>query len=236
MSPPSKPKHRRSLASGLAIAICLLGLAASLLPAQPAAAGGGIAITMENMFVPLGKRAEKVFDGVTQISASASGRPADLTPSNNASGLPVVTPSSGTGIVLGGRETTEWIGLSAFWDLNRNWRLLGGAHTTLINGAPLFKFDGSIAFLLPMPDTVPIQPYLYFGAVPVISTTPDVPAFGFNLNGGLGLDYLWNNSLFAQIRLNAYFLSAYSEADNKDKDLQWFPGSFSISAGMGMLF
>lgn len=215
--------------------MCLLCLGATWLP-TPARAGAGVAITLENMFVPLGKQTEKVFDGTTPISASVSPLPSGAVQSSNPQGQTVVIPAAGTSAVLAGRQTAEWVGLSAFFDLNANWRLLGSAHTTLLEGRPLFKFEGALAVMLPVPATVPLQPYLFLGAVPVISAVPDIPVLGFNLSGGLGVDYVWNNAVYAQIRLNTYFLSIYGEDTNNQLNLHWMPASFSLSAGMGILF
>ena len=221
---------RPSASSSLALPLACLLLAASALAATPALAGSGIAISIENMFVPMGKQVEKVYDGSAQISASASPLPADSKTVTDSQGKTTAVPPAGSKIIVPGRQTTEWIGLSGFFDLNRNWRLLGGAHTTLLGGKPLFKLDASIAFLLPVPDIVPLQPYVFFGATPVISASDIVPPFGFNLHGGLGVDFVWNNTLFTSIKLNVYMLSIYGEKINNDLNLHWQPASFSLSA------
>lgn len=198
-----------------------------LLMAAPAWAGSGLAISLENIFVPMGKRVEKVYDGVDSTPPVDENTPGSI-------------PPAGTIDKAFGRETTEWFGLSGFIDLNRNWRLLGGAHTTLLGNHPLFKFDGALAFVLEMPDTVPLLPYFYIGATPVLSAHPDIPTFGFNLHSGVGVDVLWNNTLYTSVRANLYMLSIYGEKLNLDAEgglgLHWQPASWSISAGMGYLF
>lgn len=185
--------------------ICALVGALSFLLAAPVQAGTGLAISLENLYVPLGKQVER---------------------------LDTTTGATSVGF---GRESTEWIGLSGFYDLNSNWRILYGLHTTILD-KPLFKFDGALAVMLPMPAQVPLQPYFFLGGSPVISTTSAVPPFGFNLHAGLGVDTLWNNKLYTQARLNMYMLSIYGEEQNRDLNLQWFPASFSLSAGMGYIF
>lgn len=190
----------------------------ALLTSPAALAGSGVAISLENLFVPLGKQVERQ----------------DPTPS----------ASPGTRQIGPGRETTEWIGLSGFFDLNRNWRVLYGAHATLL-GSPMFKLDGSIAFMLEMPANVPLQPYIFLGATPVISTRSDLPPVGVTVHSGLGVDFLWNNTLYTQVRLNVYMLSLYGQESsgsgtatniNDRLNLRWNPASFSLSAGMGYLF
>lgn len=232
-----RPTLTRTLTALCTASFGLCAMLSCLYP-TPAQAGSGIAITMENLFVPMGKQVEKVYDGNTQISASISPQPAGTTTSKDAQGKEISLPPAGSSSILLGRQTTEWIGLSGFWDLNRNWRLLGGAHTTLIGGRPLFKLDGSLAFMLPVPDIIPLQPYVFLGAVPVFSTTDPavVPSFGFNLQSGLGVDFVWNNKLYATARLNLYMLSLYGEDTKKEFNLYWQPASFSFTAGMGFLF
>lgn len=142
----------------------------------------------------------------------------------------------GVAEVLPGRETTEWLGVSGFYDLNRNWRLLYGAHATLLE-RPLFKLDGSLAFMLDMADKVPLQPYFFLGATPVIAPgSPTLPPLGMSLHAGTGVDYSWNNQLYTSLRLNTYLLSVYGEEENRRLNLQWLPFSFSFSVGMGYLF
>ncbi|PKL75233.1 MAG: hypothetical protein CVV27_16430 [Candidatus Melainabacteria bacterium HGW-Melainabacteria-1] len=186
----------------------------------PAWAGSGLGISLENLFVPMGKQVERL-----------PLRDPNAQPTTGAS--PVAAPVRGIGP---GRETTEWVGLTGFVDLNRNWRLLGGAHTTLLGEGPLFKFDGALAFVFEMPSNVPLQPYLFLGASPVISANPSIPTFGLNLHSGMGVDVIWNNTLYTQVRANLYLLSIYGESANQNLNLQWLPASFSLSAGMGYLF
>lgn len=181
----------------------------SLLVLSPEAqAASGLGLSIENLFAPLGKQVRSLDPSPDATEASA--------------------------IILG-RETTEWLGLNGFLDLNINWRFLYGAHVTLLN-KPLFKFDTSIAYMMPMPDKVPVQPYIFVGAVPVVSTDNAFPQLGLNLQAGLGLDYSWNNQLLTQIRLSSYLLSLYGEEKNNELRLAWHPFSFSLSAGMGYLF
>lgn len=141
----------------------------------------------------------------------------------------------GTQAVLPGRETTEWFGISGFYDLNRNWRVLYGAHTTLLD-RPLFKLDGSLAFMLDMADKVPLQPYFFVGATPVIAISSILPPLGVTVHAGTGVDYSWNNQLYTSLRLNTYLFSLYGEDENRRLNLQWLPFSFSFSVGMGYLF
>jgi hypothetical protein len=194
----------RTTLGWLLLSAVLCGLASPI-----AQAASGVAISLENLFVPFGKQVERLNP---DPSASPAGRQ-----------------------IGAGRETTEWIGISGFFDLNRNFRVLYGAHSTLL-GSPLFKFDGSLAYVLDMPANVPIQPYFYLGATPVISTRPEIPTFGMNLHSGLGVDFIWNNTLYTQVRLNLYMLNIYGEETNQALKLQWGPASFSLSAGMGYIF
>jgi len=142
---------------------------------------------------------------------------------------------AGERTVVFGRETTEWMGVSGFLDLNRNWRWLYGGHMTWL-GFPLFKLDSSLAFMLEMPDKVPLQPYFFLGATPVIALNADYPPLGVTFQTGLGVDYSWNNQLYSSFRLNTYLYSLYGEDTNADLLLQWHPFTFSISAAVGYLF
>lgn len=150
-------------------------------------------------------------------------------------GKEVEQRSSDGGQVVPGRQTTEWVGVTGFYDLNRNWRLLGGAHGSLLQ-KPIFKLDAGIAFMLEMPDKVPVQPYIFVGATPVIATDPAFPPLGINMHGGLGLDYNWDNALYTSIRLQTYFFSLYGEEKNAELNLAWNSVSFSLSAAMGFFF
>jgi len=179
-------------------------LALLLLSTNPAVAASGLSLSIENLYAPLGKQAERL---------NAEGNLA-----------PVV-----------GRETTEWFGVAGFSDLNRNWRILYSAHTTLLS-RPMFKLDGALAFMLDMSDTLPVQPYFFLGATPVIATSPELPPFGVTMHAGTGVDYTWDNRLYTSVRLNTYLLSLYGEDRNRELNLQWLPFSFSFSVGMGYLF
>lgn len=188
--------------------LCAL-LVFSLLCFSPQAqAASGLGLSIENLFAPLGKQVRELD--------------------------PLPDDSAASKLTLG-RETTEWLGLNGFLDLNINWRFLYGAHVTLLN-QPLFKFDTSIAYMMQMPDKIPVQPYLFVGAVPVISLDNAFPQIGMNLQAGLGIDYSWNNQLLTQFRLSSYLLSLYGEEKNQALKLAWHPFSFSLSAGMGYLF
>lgn len=134
-----------------------------------------------------------------------------------------------------GRETTEWLGLTGFADINSNFRFLYGAHATLL-GQPLFKADAAMAYMLNFGEKAPLQPYFYLGATPVISTRPQIPAFGINAHAGLGVDILWNNTLYGQVQLKTYLLDIYGEDKNTELNLHWLPASFSLSAGIGYIF
>ncbi len=179
-----------------------------LLLCPEAQAASGLGLSIENLFAPLGKQVRELDPDPAATEASK--------------------------ITLG-RETTEWLGINGFMDLNINWRFLYGAHFTLLN-QPLFKFDTSIAYMMQMPEKIPVQPYIFIGAVPVISMDNAFPQIGVNLQAGLGIDYSWNNQLLTSIRLNTYLLSLYGEEKNNELKLAWHPFSFSLSAGMGYLF
>lgn len=143
---------------------------------------------------------------------------------------------TGNSSIAFGRETAEWMGISGFTDLNRNWRLLYGGHMTWL-GFPLLKLDTSLAFMLEMPDKVPLQPYFFLGASPVIAlNAKDFPPLGISFQTGLGIDYSWNNQVYSSLRLNTYLSSLYGEDTNNDLLLQWHPFTFSISVATGYLF
>ena len=134
-----------------------------------------------------------------------------------------------------GRETTEWMGVSGFLDLNRNWRWLYGGHMTWL-GFPMIKLDSALAFMLEMPDKVPLQPYFFLGASPVLAFDADFPPLGITFQTGFGVDYSWNNRVYSSFRLNTYLYSLYGEETNADLLLQWQPFTFSVSAAVGYLF
>lgn len=142
---------------------------------------------------------------------------------------------TGHATVTFGRETAEWMGVSGFWDLNPNWRWLYGAHMTWL-GFPLFKLDTSLAFMLEMPDKLPLQPYFFLGASPVIAINSDLPPLGITFQTGVGVDYSWDNRLYSSLRLNTYLYSLYGEDTNDQQNLQWNPFTFSISVSSGYLF
>lgn len=184
---------------------------------HPAQAASGLSLSLENLFAPLGKRVERV----------------TVTPTAGTEGAPATeTITRGTGF---GRETTEFIGVSGFFDLNRNWRVLYGIHGALV-GRPIFKLDGSLAFMLDMPDDVPLQPYFFLGGTPVIATDPAFPPIGLTAHAGMGVDYTWNNTLYTAIRLNTYLATLYGEEINNNLNIEWKATTFSLSASMGYLF
>lgn len=180
-----------------------------LVSIAPAQAASGVSMSLENLFAPLGKDVQRYPTGT--------------------SGDPETTF---------GRETTEWIGVTGFTDLNINWRVLYGLHTTLI-GRPLFKFSGSLAYMVNTPYPIPLRPYFFAGIDPVVSTAAQIPPFGLTLHTGLGLEYSWNNALFMQFQLRAYMMAPYGESrpfsDNAPLT-QWLPWTYSLSGGVGYLF
>lgn len=183
---------------GLALGI-YLGLT------DPAIASTGMALSLENLFAPLGKQVEQIkADGTTQT--------------------------------IFGRETTEFIGIEAFTDLNINWRVLYGVQTALV-GSPLFKLTGGVAFMINTAYPIPLRPYIMLAANPIFATpSTGLPPWGFSLYTGLGLDYSWNNQIYAQAMLRIYLLNPYALETEEKVKTNWNPGTFSLSAGMGILF
>ncbi len=184
-------------------------MALLLISGTPVYAASGVSMSLENLFAPLGK-------DVQRYPTGTSGEPETAF----------------------GRETTEWIGVTGFTDLNINWRVLYGLHTTLI-GRPLFKFSGSLAYMVNTPYPIPLRPYFFAGIDPVVSTASQIPPFGLTLHTGLGLEYSWNNALFMQFQLRAYMLAPYGESRPFPADApltQWLPWTYSLSGGVGYLF
>lgn len=135
-----------------------------------------------------------------------------------------------------GRETSEFIGIEGFTELNQNWRVLYGAQTALI-GSPLFKLTGGVAFMINTPYPIPLRPYILLAANPILATAgTGLPPWGFSLHTGLGLDYSWNNQIYAQVLLRIYLMNPYPLTTEEKVQTNWNPGSFSLSAGMGYLF
>lgn len=193
--------------------------------ALPAVADSGISLSIESLFAPMGKQVEQYPESARQAGSTSASTPSN-TPTADAT-LPVST--------VPGRETTEWLGVSGFVDINNNWRFLYGAHTTLLKQA-LFKFDGAFAFMVEPLDKIPVQTYFLLGATPVISPDPDLPSFSLTYQTGVGVNYTWNNTLYTDIRLNWYMASLVSEEENRSLGLNWSLGTFSLGVSTGLLF
>lgn len=191
----------------------------------PASAESGISLSIESLFAPVGKKVQQYPESARQAGSTSASTPSASTPVN--SSLPIQT--------VPGRETTEWLGVSGFVDINNNWRFLYGAHTTLLKQA-LFKFDGAFAFMVEPLDKIPVQTYFLLGATPVISPDPDFPPFSLTYQTGVGVNYTWNNTLYTDIRLNWYMASLVSEEKNQSLGLNWNLGSFSLGVSTGLLF
>lgn len=196
----------------------------SLLCVAPAQAEQGISLSVESLFAPLGKQVQQYPESARQTSGTSS------TPA----ATPVVDTSQPLRTVPG-RETTEWLGISGFVDINRNWRFLYGAHTTLLEQM-LFKVDGAFAFMLEPLDKIPVQTYFLLGATPVFSPDPELPAFSMTYQTGVGVNYTWNNTLYTDIRLNWYMASLVSQDQNRTLGLNWNLGTFSLGLSTGLLF
>lgn len=192
--------------------------------AMPAHADQGISLSIESLFAPLGKQVQQYPESARQANGTSS------TPAAS----PVVDTSQPLRTVPG-RETTEWLGVSGFVDINRNWRFLYGAHTTLLEQM-LFKFDGAFAFMLEPLDKIPVQTYFLLGATPVLSPDPALPAFSLTYQTGVGVNYTWNNTLYTDIRLNWYMASLVSQDQNRTLGLNWNLGTFSLGLSTGLLF
>lgn len=190
--------------------------------ASAAQASSGIAFSIENLYAGLGKK-----NLSAEIVTAEDG-----------------TESVNTDFLRFGRETTEWFGVQAYTDLNKNWRLLYGGHLSWV-GIPLIKLDGSIAFMLDMPKELPLQPYFFAGATPILALGEDenISPFSMTAQAGIGLDYTWNEALFTSVRINTYLFNPYldgsvaEEGSNlTDKGLDWVPISFSLSFSTGIMF
>ncbi len=142
--------------------------------------------------------------------------------------------STGKRIIAFGRETTEFMGLAGFSDLSPNWRLLYGLQTALV-GYPLFKFSGSLAFMINTPYNLPMRPYLFLGLDPLVSAHPDLTPFGLGSHGGFGVEYSWNNSLHLNLEVRSYFNSPYQAKETTEVAL-WPGGTFSLGGQAGFFF
>ncbi|MBT9547296.1 MAG: hypothetical protein IV090_18025 [Candidatus Sericytochromatia bacterium] len=142
--------------------------------------------------------------------------------------------NTGKRIIAFGRETTEFMGLAGFSDLSPNWRLLYGLQTALA-GYPLFKFSGSLAFMINTPYNLPMRPYLFLGLDPLVSANPDLMPFGLGSHGGFGVEYSWNNSLHLNLEVRSYFNSPYQAKETTEIAL-WPGGTFSLGGQAGFFF
>jgi hypothetical protein len=142
--------------------------------------------------------------------------------------------STGKRILAFGRETTEFMGLAGFSDLSPNWRVLYGLQTALA-GYPLFKFSGSLAFMINTPYNLPMRPYLFLGIDPLVTTHPDLISFGLGSHGGFGVEYSWNNSLHLNLEVRSYFNSPYQAKETTEIAL-WPAGTFSLGGQAGFFF
>ena len=165
----------------------------------------GFDLSMESLLAPLGKRVEVIKENGQKREISF------------------------------GRETTEFIGVSGFTDLNINWRVLFGLQASLV-GAPILKGTGGIAFMINTPYTLHLRPHLFVGLDPILSMNPEFPPFGFTMHAGLGLDYVWDNVLYTHFALKVYLLKPYGEEAENRLQTQWLAGTISISGGLGYLF
>ena len=191
----------------------------------------GISFSIESLFAPLGKTVEQYPESARQ-SGSSAGANTPATPTDpNADADPDTLPRA----QVPGRETTEWLGVSGFFDLNKNWRLLYGAHTTLLT-QPLFKLDGGIAFMVEPLDALPVQTYFFAGATPVLSPDPALPSFSMTYQTGVGVNYTWNNVLYTDVRINFYVASLLDEDTDREVNFRWNVGTFSLVASTGFLF
>lgn len=183
----------------------------------PAQASSGLSFSVENLFAGLGKQS-----------------------------LALVPDEDGNLVqrLRFGRETTEWLGITGFVDLNKNWRVLYGGHMTWL-GFPIFKLDTSLAFMLEMPKEIPLQPYFFLGATPILvaGDLGNVSPLSINAQAGIGIDYSWNQSLYSSLRLNSYLLNPFNDGQQnedspnlEDKNLDWTPFSFSLTFSTGMMF
>ena len=193
--------------------------------ALPASAESGISLSIESLFAPVGKKVKQYPESARQAGSTSASSPSSSTSVDTT--LPVQ--------VVPGRETTEWLGVSGFVDINNNWRFLYGAHTTLLK-QPLFKFDGAFAFMVEPLDKIPVQTYFLVGATPVLSPDPDLPPFSLTYQTGVGVNYTWNNTLYTDIRLNWYMASLMSEEKNSSLGFNWNLGTFSLGISTGLLF
>lgn len=192
----------------------------------PAAAESGISLSMESLFAPVGKQVQQYPEAARQAGSTSASSSSSSTPLADST-LPLQT--------VPGRETTEWLGVSGFVDINNNWRFLYGAHTTLLK-QPLFKFDGAFALMVEPLDKIPVQTYFLLGVTPVLSPDPELPAFALTYQTGVGVNYTWNNTLYTDIRLNWYMASLISEEENRSLGLNWNLGTFSLGVSTGLLF
>lgn len=189
-----------------------------------ASADSGISLSVESLFAPLGKQVQQYPESARQNTSSSNNNTNNDT---DLSGQPIAT--------VPGRETTEWLGVSGFVDINNNWRVLYGAHTTFLD-QPLFKLDGALAFMVEPLDKIPVQTYFLLGATPVMSPDPDLPSFSMTYQTGLGVNYTWNNTLYTDVRLNWYVASLVSEDENRSLGFNWNLGVFSLGMSTGLLF
>lgn len=199
----------------------LLGLT---LWAAPVQAEQGLSLSVESLFAPLGKQVQQYPESARQAGGA----------SNTSTTTPEVDTSLPKNTVPG-RETTEWLGISGFVDINRNWRFLYGAHTTLLEQL-LFKVDGAFAFMVEPLDKIPVQTYFLLGATPVFSPDPELPTFSMTYQTGVGVNYTWNNTLYTDVRLNWYLASLVDQDQNRNLGLNWNLGTFSLALSTGLLF
>ncbi|MGE3728062.1 MAG: hypothetical protein AB7I41_21075 [Candidatus Sericytochromatia bacterium] len=142
--------------------------------------------------------------------------------------------TAGKRVTAFGRETTEFMGLAGFSDLSPNWRVLYGLQAAQV-GYPLFKFSGSLAFMINTPYNLPMRPYLFLGVDPLLSAHPDLAPFGLGSHGGFGVEYSWNNRLHLNLELRSYFNSPYQAKETTEIAL-WPSGTFSLGGAAGFFF
>ncbi len=143
--------------------------------------------------------------------------------------------SSGNLSATFGRETTEFAGFSAFYDLNANWRVLYGLQAALA-AYPLFKLSSSLALMLNTPYNIPLRPYLLAGLDPLLSADPALQPLSLSAHGGFGVEYSWDNRLYLSFELRTYFVNPYRARESSNRNLTWPAGSFSLGSQAGFLF
>jgi len=133
------------------------------------------------------------------------------------------------------KPTTEFYGIGAEFEITENWRISSNLLIASIEGS-LSHLSLSLGYKINSDYLFDISPYIFAGIDPFFAQIKDLSEVGVTYHIGLGLNYVFENTLSLSFLTKLYLANPFSDKSFLDEKHNFNTGTLGLSLGIGYKF